>query len=418
MAIVETIKYEGPEDALIWRSTGKEYMLNGDEGINAGSRLIVDAFYEAILFANGMALDTFTEGAHTLITQNIPLLKAQYEKMTEKTPFPCKIYFINKVDQFDLNWGTQSAVEVHDLVYQMLFNISARGNMSIRIADSRRFLLKFVGNKSLFTKADLVANLKNEISARVKQYIAKIMNVGKVSYFTINVHAYDIGQMIKDLMEPIFEEYGIDLITFNIEAIEAPPEQYSRVQDAMQTEAARRAEGYTWDTQRRFEVAEALATNLPSMVPTMGGMGMVGGVPMSGISNILESVTDSVFGDGGASAQQTIVPDRDVRSVYTGDRGESADLSGILGNGQKQQNTIPCPKCGAKVAADAKFCGQCGEAMQKVQHCVSCGREIPVGSAFCNFCGAPQNKPVCPNCGADAPAGSIFCGKCGTRIQP
>ena len=417
MAIVETIRYEGPEDALIWRSTGKEYMLNGDEGINAGSRLIVDAFYEAILFANGMALDTFTEGAHTLITQNIPLLKAQYEKMTEKTPFPCKVYFINKVDQFALNWGTQSSVEVHDLVYQMLFNISARGNMSIRISDSRRFLLKFVGNKSVFTKEDLVFNLRSEISARVKQYISKIMNVGKVSYFTVNVHAYDIGQMIKGLMEPIFEEYGIELITFNVEAIEAPPEQYSRLQDSLQTEAARRAEGYTWDTQRRFEVAEALATNLPSMVPTMGGMGMVGGMPMSGITNVLETVTDSVFGGSGNGGQQTIPSDSNTRSVYAGDRGENADLSGLFG-GSKKQNTLPCPKCGADVDASAKFCGQCGEQMHKVQHCVACGKEIPAGSAFCNFCGSPQAQPVCPTCGADVAAGSNFCNRCGTRVKP
>lgn len=80
MAIVETIKFAGPEDALVWHDTGKEYSIYGDEGINAGSQLIVDEFHEAILFANGNALDLFKAGRHTLITANIPMLKEQYER--------------------------------------------------------------------------------------------------------------------------------------------------------------------------------------------------------------------------------------------------------------------------------------------------------------------------------------------------
>lgn len=171
MALVETIKFEGPQDALVWRNSDKEYLLSGDEGIDAGSQLIVDEFYEAILFANGNALDLFKPGRHTIVTQNIPMLRAQYEKLTTKTPFPCKVYFINKVHQLELKWGTQGAIAVDDPVYNIFLHVGCCGTMSIRIVDSRKFLLKFVGNKETFANSDLIANMRGIISSRVKDYM-------------------------------------------------------------------------------------------------------------------------------------------------------------------------------------------------------------------------------------------------------
>mgnify|MGYP004659858391 FL=1 len=89
MAIAEIIKFEGPKDALVWKNPGKDYVISGDEKFNVLSQLIVDEFYEAILFINGNALDLFKPGRHTLNTQNIPLLTEFYNKMTGGTPFPC-----------------------------------------------------------------------------------------------------------------------------------------------------------------------------------------------------------------------------------------------------------------------------------------------------------------------------------------
>ena len=44
-----------------------------------------------------------------------------------------------------------------------------------------------------------------------------------------------------------------------------------------------------------------------------------------------------------------------------------------------------CPKCGAEVAEQARFCPKCGNTMKII--CPKCGRELPSGTKFCSSCG-------------------------------
>ena len=47
-----------------------------------------------------------------------------------------------------------------------------------------------------------------------------------------------------------------------------------------------------------------------------------------------------------------------------------------------------CPKCGAKLAAAAKFCEECGTAINAKSKCESCGAEMDPHAKFCPDCGA------------------------------
>lgn len=51
MAIAEVIKFEGPQDALVWKFPIEDF--------NATSQLIVDETHEALLVVNGNAADLF-----------------------------------------------------------------------------------------------------------------------------------------------------------------------------------------------------------------------------------------------------------------------------------------------------------------------------------------------------------------------
>ena len=54
MAIAEVIKFEGPQDALVWKFPIEDF--------NATSQLIVDETHEALLVVNGNAADLFANG--------------------------------------------------------------------------------------------------------------------------------------------------------------------------------------------------------------------------------------------------------------------------------------------------------------------------------------------------------------------
>lgn len=100
-----------------------------------------------------------------------------------------------------------------------------------------------------------------------------------------------------------------------------------------------------------------------------------------------------------------------------------------------------CPNCGAEVASNVMFCGNCGFSMPPVQNsapvngpvCSSCGAPLEEDALFCTNCGtrivketpsfqaAGSPKPaapgkVCKNCGAPAAEDAAFCNECGTSL--
>lgn len=71
-----------------------------------------------------------------------------------------------------------------------------------------------------------------------------------------------------------------------------------------------------------------------------------------------------------------------------------------------------CKKCGAVIAADAKFCPHCGENQEKYAYCTTCGKLIEQDSLYCVHCGArTDGKKPCRHCGYIHDG--VFCPKCG-----
>ena len=87
-------------------------------------------------------------------------------------------------------------------------------------------------------------------------------------------------------------------------------------------------------------------------------------------------------------------------------------------NAAPQAATAVCAKCGATVAADAKFCSVCGEKMAVADAatitCPECGK-IVTSEKFCPECGH-KFVSACSKCGATVPAGAKFCPECGEKI--
>lgn len=46
-----------------------------------------------------------------------------------------------------------------------------------------------------------------------------------------------------------------------------------------------------------------------------------------------------------------------------------------------------CPNCNAPLAANVKFCPECGAKIQAQAHCIHCGAKLSPGAKFCAECG-------------------------------
>lgn len=330
--IAKVIKYEGDNTTFIWKHPSEDF--------NSLTQLIVHESQEAIFFMNGQALDLFGPGRYTLETQNIPKLGKILNRTTDgETPFHCEVYFINKTEQMSIKWGTDSKVQYIEPTYGFPLSIGASGEMSLRAEDSRKLLLKLVGTESFLTQGKLVGFFRTFLMTRVKTYIAQVMKANAINIFEIDENLTAFSENLHKLLIGDFADYGISLERFFVTNIVKPDgdrqyekfkelhfRQYADIAEAKlrqqtdliyaQTEAQkviidsraqatkRTQEGYTYQQERGFDVAEKVAQN--EAVGEFTNMG-VGFGTMAGVGGAVGSMVGNMMNDAVSNAQAPTV---------------------------------------------------------------------------------------------------------------
>lgn len=399
--ITEIIKYEGDNSTFIWKHPSEDF--------NSLTQLIVHESQEAVFFMNGQALDLFGPGRYTLETQNIPILGKLLNLATGGvSPFHCEVYFINKAEQMSVKWGTDSKVQYMEPTYGFPISVGASGEMSLRAEDGRKLLLKLVGTESLLSQEKLIGFFRSFLMTRVKTYIAQVMKADSINIFELDEHLTSFSENIHRLLIPDFADYGISLERFFVTNVVRPDgerqyekfkelyfRQYADIAEAKlrqqtavieaqtqaqktviesQAMAAKRAqEGYTYQQERGFDVAEEVArnesvgqfTNMGVGFGTMAGVGgAVGGLVSGAIGGAVDTAT-----------RQPLQPQQEDSS----------------------QSALQPAKTGG--------------------FCENCGSELSFGAAFCDECGmpVPKEESKCQNCGYVFERPGKFCPKCGTK---
>lgn len=410
MAIAEVIRFEGPVDALVWKFPIEDF--------SATSQLIVDETHEALLVVNGNAADLFTAGRRTLSVPNIPIASRLIEIPTGgDSPFPCKVFFINKVHAMDLLWGTQGPIALEDPLYDIFMHVMANGSMSVSVENSRKFMLKIVGFSDRFSPDDLVTKFRGIISSHVKDCISKIMINGMLSYFMMNAHLFELSRVIKERLDKVFEDYGVRIEFFNIETIEVPETDYKKVSEAKERRTSRLIEGYTWQEERQMMIAEKFAGNQGAMGGVGGAVGgfMMGGALGGSIVDIAKNALDPENIPTGKPPKDAV-----GTAAHGGERSSHVDVNDFFNAKTEvvaEHSVGKCSVCGAKLPENAKFCLNCGEQVSmdpSLVICPACGKQVPKAK-FCSACGY-KFANSCPKCGASLVDGAKFCMECGTKL--
>ncbi len=386
--IAEIIKYEGDNSTFIWKHPSEDF--------NSLTQLIVHESQEAIFFMNGQALDLFGPGRYTLETQNIPKIGKFLNRTTgDQTPFHCEVYFINKTEQMAIKWGTDSKVQYVEPSYGFPISIGASGEMSLRAEDSRKLLLKLVGTEDYLGQQQLASYFRAFLMTRVKTYIAQVMKANAINIFEIDENLTLFSNEIRKLLVNDFADYGVALERFFVTNVLKPDgdrqyekfkelhfRQYADIAEAKlrqqtdiiyaQTEAQktiiesqaiatkRAQEGYTYQQERGFDVAQAAAGNEGvGAFSNMGiGIGMMAGVGGT-VGNMVGGAVTNAF-------------------------------NGINNQTQAPVNERFCENCGAKIAEGAAFCDECGTPVVDNSTCKKCGYKFERPGKFCPKCGTKR----------------------------
>jgi membrane protease subunit (stomatin/prohibitin family) len=224
MALIDVIKCETPSDSFFaWKFDSTD--------INFGSQLIVGEGQVAIFVKGGEALDTFHPGTYTLKTGNIPLL----EKLINlpfggDTPYSAEVWFISTTIKRDLKWGTATPIPLLDKSIGFPVSLRAFGKWGIRIDDPRAFLLQFVGSQSYADDKKIVDYLIGEIIQKISDLLAEKIREG-MPVLEINAELNELSNETRLNISDEFNKYGIEVINYNIENINIPNDELSKIQD-------------------------------------------------------------------------------------------------------------------------------------------------------------------------------------------
>ena len=162
-----------------------------------------------------------------------------------------------------------------------------------------------------------------------------------------------------------------------METIEVPEADYKKVSEAKERRTSRMIEGYTWQEERQMMIAEKFAGNEGTMGNVGGAVGgfMMGGAIGGSIVDIARNALDPE-----KIPQEKSPKDAAGTHPRPGQGPGKVDVNEFFK--PKDESTEPaadgekCPKCGADLPPNAKFCLSCGGESQHdlLVVCPNCGR--------------------------------------------
>jgi len=303
-----------------------------------------------------------------------------------------------------IKWGTDSKLEYMEPTYNFPIQLGASGEMSLRAEDSRRLLINVVGTERGISQQSLVQKFRAFLLTRVKNHLASFIKNEKINIFEIDEHLLRISEALHKLFTKDFSDYGVALERFFVTTIVKPEDdrayqkfkelhfrQYADVAEAkirqqvglvdQETQARRMVieaqgiaqkrtlEGYSYQDERGFDVAERVASN--EAVGQMSNLGIGFGM-MTGIGGAVGPV---------------------VGGVVQNAMGAMGAMGAVGAMSNAPQPTVPteCANCHKPLPPGAKFCLECGEKVTLQTGdsvtCPACGKTVASGK-FCAECGS------------------------------
>lgn len=333
-ASVDTIVYRYP-------------MTDRDEIMN-GCQLIVNEGQMAILASEGQFGETFGPGRHRLETKNLPILtKIASWKYGFDSPFKADVYYINTKQFINLTWGTSNPVMMRDAEFGMI-RVRAFGKYSFKVSEPSTLIRALVGTNPIFT----VHNLKEHLKTMFVSSFSDTLSTAKISALDIASKYDELSKLLKEALEPEFNNIGLNVVHTVIENVSLPEE----VEQAIDKRTSLGILSDKMGSYVTLETVEAMkaAANNPSGSGLAGaGVGLGAGVGMAGaMMNNLQNVKD----------EPKVLEDK-----------------------------INCPFCNALIDKDSKFCNSCGKQIPQAQYCKECGTKVSSDSKFCSNCGQKLN---------------------------
>ncbi|MGM9851313.1 MAG: SPFH domain-containing protein [Muribaculaceae bacterium] len=308
-------------DSIFWdQSDATELVYKyPNNGITLGCVLTVRESQEVYFFKNGVLCDKFTAGRHVLSTQNLPILnKIVNLPSGGQTTFLAEVWFVSKLEKRNILWGT-GGMRIIDPYFQIPVKVASRGQYGVRINDGALFLKKLVGTMKLSDTRVIEQQFRSDVIEGVKVATARYLKEQGMNINDLGTEYRKLGRFIAHDIQESFDEYGIELLNFNIEdiSIDENDPGYQKVMDGVAENARLKQLGVNYIQQKQIDIAQTAAGN-EGAGNFMGiGMGMGVGQQMG------QMISDAMQQSGIAGQSAPVPPPPSAASFYVAVNGQT-----------------------------------------------------------------------------------------------
>jgi excisionase family DNA binding protein len=260
-----------------------------------GSQVIVRESQAAVFFRDGVALDVFRAGRHTITTANIPLLINLIGKLfNDRTPFTAEVFFVSMREFANEKWGTPQPIIVRNPGMGLgVALLQGFGTYSFQVKDPQQFVTQVVGAQGVYRTTDIEERLKTILLSKLQDVLGETTSARSV--VDLIGLTEEVGAAVRAKAQDDFEAIGMQLKTFYIGNLKPSSKSAQELRDMGMLDMA---------TYTQLQAADAMrdAAQNPS-----GGAGLTAGIGAGmGIGNLMQQATSGAMqgqqGGGGAKA--------------------------------------------------------------------------------------------------------------------
>ena len=344
-----------PDDAksqVVWK--------HPDPTIPTRSQLTVEADEKAVFFRDGKVVATLGPGRHTLESSNLPFLSDLVDRATGGNVFIAEVFFVNLREHPGVKFGGRIG-HVEDPKSGVPVETMVHGQFSFRVVDPEKLIVGLVGMGR--AEAHTVAAwMKEQVLKVIRDRIGELLVKNKWPLLDVTSGAYteEVETAVLEGIDEHVASYGIDVVRLGNFVVDIDEDDSLNLRRLYTDAAYLRTVGGV-DRYQQFAAGKAMMGAGEGMAKGGGGEGgsggLLGGAGLGvgfGLAQML--VRDPRGGETLAPAAAGIVCAKCNASVAPGRFCSScgAELK------PETPAVVACAGCGSPLAADARFCGQCG----------------------------------------------------------